>query len=35
MASYMLGLAQENVAMAEHKEWVAEYDGALVAGQQR
>jgi antirestriction protein ArdC len=35
MASYMLGLAQENVAMADHKEWVAEYDGALVAGQQR
>ena len=35
MASYMLGLAQENVATAEHKEWVAEYDGALVAGQQR
>lgn len=35
MASYMLGLAQENVAVAQHKEWVAEYDGALVAGQQR
>lgn len=35
MASYMLGLAQENVAMAEHKEWVAEYDGALAAGPQR
>jgi len=35
MAVYMLGLAQENVAMAEHKEWVAEYDGALAAGLQR
>ena len=35
MASYMLGLTQENMAMAQHKEWVAEYDGALLAGQQR
>lgn len=35
MASYMLGLAQENVPMAKHKEWVAEYDGALAAGLQR
>lgn len=31
MASYMLGLAQENVAMAAHKEWVAAYDGQSVA----
>jgi antirestriction protein ArdC len=31
MASYMLGLAQENVAMAEHKEWVAAYDGQGIA----
>lgn len=35
MAAYMLGLAQDNVAMAKHKDWVAEYDGALVAGSQR
>lgn len=35
MASYMLGLAQENVAMASHEDWVAEYDGALAAGQRR
>lgn len=35
MASYMLGLARENVAMASHNEWVAEYDGALVAGHRR
>ena len=35
MASYMLGLAQENVALASHGDWVAEYDGALAAGQRR
>ena len=35
MAAYMLGLAQDNVAMAKHKEWVAEYDGTLAAGPQR
>ena len=31
MASYLLGLAQENVVMAAHKEWVAGYDGQGVA----
>ena len=35
MASYMLALAQDHVAMAKHKEWIAAYDGALAAGPQR
>jgi antirestriction protein ArdC len=34
MASYLLTLAREHVVMKKHKEWVAEYDGALAPGLQ-
>lgn len=35
IAGYLLNLEREWTAMQEHKEWVAEYDGALAVGAQR